>query len=60
VEAPVAAGTTGLLIIIGGIDADNAALAGAIPLSRAAFCFKTGVKQYSPVIVAQNKWNSNL
>jgi hypothetical protein len=51
VEVPVAADTTGLLNIIGGIDADNAAFDGAIPLSRAAFCFKTSTKQDTPVIV---------
>jgi hypothetical protein len=58
VEAPVAPDTTGLLIINGGI----VALTGAIPLSRAAFCFKTDVTQYNPVTFVlktnKNKWTS--
>lgn len=52
VEAPVTPDTTGLPIISGGITA----LAGASPLSRAAFCFKTGVTQYYEVTFVQNKW----
>jgi hypothetical protein len=60
VEVPVAADTTGLLIISGGNEADNAAFDGAIPLSRVAFCFKTGKTQDTPVIIVQKKRNSNL